>query len=170
MKSYMLSALLKQFAQSTAEELRAEFPHSVLIWEPKRWAPQEVGTRTAKVSSLESKQPLTRGGESLVLGIAPRADGRELVLGRGTDCDICLGEQTVSTRHMSFRFEQGWSVCDLHSKNGTSVDGHRLIAGLHTPLEQGTTITAGDVLLRFYSPDGLAQRLAEELRGRAAAR
>jgi pSer/pThr/pTyr-binding forkhead associated (FHA) protein len=53
------------------------------------------------------------------------AGGREeLLVGRDLGCDIVLSDLTVSRRHVRLVFSDGtWSLRDLDSTNGTSVNG-----------------------------------------------
>jgi DNA segregation ATPase FtsK/SpoIIIE, S-DNA-T family len=53
------------------------------------------------------------------------AGGREeLLVGRDLGCDIVLSDPTVSRRHVRLVFSDGtWSLRDLDSTNGTSVNG-----------------------------------------------
>ena len=47
-----------------------------------------------------------------------------LVVGRSSSCDMVFGDQGVSRRHACFDSVGGrWHVTDLHSTNGTFVDG-----------------------------------------------
>jgi hypothetical protein len=54
--------------------------------------------------------------------------GRDaLVIGRGSGCDIALGEDTVSRRHARLLFRDGtWIIQDLESTNGTTVNGRQV--------------------------------------------
>ncbi|MFN8530905.1 MAG: FHA domain-containing protein [Anaerolineae bacterium] len=51
-----------------------------------------------------------------------------VILGRGEDCDIVLPERAVSRQHIRiFKEGEDWLVQDLDSKNGTWVNGHKLV-------------------------------------------
>jgi hypothetical protein len=57
----------------------------------------------------------------------PRTD-RCLTLGRSRDCDCVLAEPSVSRRHAELRREGArWLLRDLGSRNGTRVNGVRLL-------------------------------------------
>ena len=50
-----------------------------------------------------------------------------MVLGRADDCDVVLGEPTVSKRHAEVTQAMGnYLLSDLNSHNGTFIDGNRL--------------------------------------------
>lgn len=54
-------------------------------------------------------------------------NGKEVVVGRLTTCDIVIPDETVSRQHARFfRGENGWYVEDLQSRNGTFVNGARI--------------------------------------------
>jgi hypothetical protein len=93
---------------------------------------------------LTFRTPRSMAGETLarvraswrrVLGWNPAAPARllgldwdgaqdELLIGRDVGCDIVLGDMTVSRRHARLLFSDGlWSLRDLDSTNGTSVNG-----------------------------------------------
>lgn len=49
----------------------------------------------------------------------------KLLVGRRDDCDVVLPLSTVSAKHCSLEFRNGyWFVRDLASRNGIRVDGH----------------------------------------------
>jgi hypothetical protein len=51
----------------------------------------------------------------------------ELLIGRHLDCDVVLGDASVSRRHARLRFRDGrWILQDLQSINGTTVNGARV--------------------------------------------
>jgi hypothetical protein len=68
--------------------------------------------------------------------VLPR-DDRVYVIGRSPECDLVLGDMTVSWRHAELRRSAGtWVLVDLVSTNGTHVNGWR--AG------DGFTVRPGD--------------------------
>lgn len=51
-----------------------------------------------------------------------------LVLGASADCDICVDDPTVSREHLQLTYAAGiWTGTDDDSKNGTRVDGTRVL-------------------------------------------
>jgi hypothetical protein len=69
-------------------------------------------------------------------------------VGRGTECDIRLGDALASRRH--FQLQQtpaGWQITDLGSSNGTFLNGRRLRPGEATPVALGDRITLGRTTL-----------------------
>ncbi len=48
----------------------------------------------------------------------------ELLIGRHPGCDVVMAEETVSRRHAQLTFRDGgWILQDLHSTNGTRLNG-----------------------------------------------
>lgn len=81
-------------------------------------------------------------GQQLVL------DGERMVLGRHPDCDIVLDAAAVSRQHaIIFREDDRYFVEDLHSRNGTFVNGH-MIEGRRA-LEDGDRLKICDLAFTF---------------------
>jgi pSer/pThr/pTyr-binding forkhead associated (FHA) protein len=81
---------------------------------------------------------------------------RRYLIGRGGDCDIVIGEQTVSRHHAALvRFGDRWLLEDLGSKNGTAVNGEAIAAP--APLREGDFVSFGAFGLVF-SPAELSER------------
>ncbi len=58
----------------------------------------------------------------------PRTDGVRLMLGRAPNCDCVLPEECVSRRHAQlWRDGERWFLRDLGSRNGTRVNGMRVL-------------------------------------------
>ncbi|MEV6303385.1 FHA domain-containing protein [Actinoplanes sp. NPDC051861] len=72
------------------------------------------------------------------------------LIGRDQACDIRLAEAEVSRRHAGIR-RQGTSylIRDLHSTNGTFVNGRRLVPDEDVVLTHGDEMSAGTSLVRF---------------------
>jgi pSer/pThr/pTyr-binding forkhead associated (FHA) protein len=52
---------------------------------------------------------------------------REIIIGRRPSCDISLDFENISGKHCALQFLNGvWSVRDLGSTNGTTVNGTRI--------------------------------------------
>lgn len=62
--------------------------------------------------------------------VLPRADGTVFTIGRAEDCDLVVGDLTVSGHHAELRrIGDGWVLADLGSLNGTRVNGWRVGPG-----------------------------------------
>jgi DNA-binding NtrC family response regulator len=67
-----------------------------------------------------------------------------VALGRGAECDVRLGGEETSRRHAAVRrVGPLWVISDLDSRNGTFVNGQRVVSG---PLSLGDLVRLGDAL------------------------
>jgi hypothetical protein len=74
-------------------------------------------------------------------------DGESLVVGRDPACKLVLEDPRVSKRHARLQWHgAGWSLEDLSSKNGTSVDG---LPASGAPLADDVWISFGGLRARF---------------------
>jgi phage tail-like protein len=76
----------------------------------------------------------------------------DTVIGRDPGCAIFLDDPTVSSEHAKIRFtDNGFTLQDLGSKNGTSLAGETLPQGpsLEFPLEAGDRFQIGSYTLIF---------------------
>jgi pSer/pThr/pTyr-binding forkhead associated (FHA) protein len=70
-----------------------------------------------------------------------------ITIGRAADNTICLAHASVSKHHATLAVDgSDFKLCDLHSTNGTIVNGDTVVC---THLKDGDRITLGDVELRF---------------------
>lgn len=82
------------------------------------------------------------------------------VVGRGDDSDLELVEDDASRRHLEVMRRGGdVLVRDMESKNGTLLDGQRLLPRQATPLDSGQCLTIGATALVLVDPlsDALRQ-------------
>jgi hypothetical protein len=80
-----------------------------------------------------------------VLGLNWEGTPEELLVGRDLGCDIVLSDPTVSRRHVRLVFHDGtWSLRDLDSTNGTSVNGSLVT---RCQLHPGDRLALGDEIL-----------------------
>jgi len=88
----------------------------------------------------------------------------ELVIGRGSECDLVLPERQVSREHIRiFREGDMYYLEDLDSKNGTWVNGKQVKAST-VPLKDGDEIQiALAVKITFVGSEATAPLLVEEL-------
>jgi FHA domain/Domain of unknown function (DUF1707) len=73
---------------------------------------------------------------------------RDVTLGRSRDCDCVLAEPSVSRRHAELRRDGGrWLLRDLGSRNGTRVNGVRLLD--EAEVGPGDRVSFGDARFRL---------------------
>src|SRR5260370_4975463 len=84
-------------------------------------------------------------------------EGASAVLGRQADADICLESQAVSRHHARLLFENGgYYVEDLHSSNGTYVNGKRIRERVAVTKEDTPQIGPYLFAVRHTPPSNLA--------------
>lgn len=70
----------------------------------------------------------------------------DIVIGRGSDCNLRLSAPQISRRHCFLRVgREGVSVTDLDSSNGTYLDGKRLKAGKREEIANGASLSLGPI-------------------------
>ena len=73
------------------------------------------------------------------------------MIGRSPECDVRLGDPSVSRRHAELRHgDAGWSVGDLGSLNGVLVNGRRVA---RSTVEPGDRLSLGDATLMLQLRD-----------------
>jgi pSer/pThr/pTyr-binding forkhead associated (FHA) protein len=73
--------------------------------------------------------------------------GREYIFGRGAECHIQPNSDWVSRQHCMLRVtSEGTLIRDLGSRNGTLVNGVRLLGGAERPLRHGDQLQVGPIV------------------------
>lgn len=76
-----------------------------------------------------------------------------LVLGRQDGCDVVIRDDTVSRQHARVvRTADGYYVEDLNSRNGTYLNGKRVLG--RAPLRDGDCVQLYDVVVTFRDGEG----------------
>ena len=111
-----------------------------MVLRPVRPVPAAPARATGRLVVMQS--PELAAGTSIEIG-------RDLVAGRDENLDIPLGaDGYASGRHARFaRGQEGDVVEDLHSTNGTFVNGDRLTGMRH--LAAGDVVTIGQTQLTY---------------------
>ena len=81
---------------------------------------------------------------------------RTVLVGRDRRCDVRLRDRRVSRRHASIEptlGRDGHLICDLGSRNGTHLDGRRLLPWHPERLAYGQLISLGGAELWFLPDD-----------------
>lgn len=77
------------------------------------------------------------------------------LIGRAPTCDIVIADPVVSAEHALLRWRNGgWELHDLHSRNGTYVDGRRLAAGENLGLDGAVDLGLGQQHANFWLEAG----------------
>lgn len=91
--------------------------------------------------------------------------GPATTIGRAADNDVVLDDPSVSRRHARItRGPTGFTVEDLDSFNGTTVDG-RVLHGTAAALPDTATVYIGDIELAFEQPRSVAVGSKTMVRG-----
>ena len=83
--------------------------------------------------------------------VLPRGPRTVFTIGRSPDCDLPLGDITVSWHHAELRrANQAWLLVDVGSKNGTRVNGWRADSGF--AVRAGDWVSFGAAAFRIADP------------------
>jgi hypothetical protein len=127
--------LVKPAADDRAEPEQGQAGHTMIYSADRLRRPAGPPPRTAKALVVSE-------GRRLVVARSGA------VIGRSRDCDIVLGDSNVSRRHAEVRpTEDGWTIVDLDSTNGVTVNGRRIRGS--APLRGGERIELGTSKVRF---------------------
>lgn len=76
---------------------------------------------------------------------------KQMIIGRGEDCDIIIDHRSVSQRHAKIIRENGttYQIVDLNSKNGIRIGGEKYTS---TYIKRGDVVELGHVKFRFVEP------------------
>lgn len=165
MKSFLLSTLLPELDLRDEAAFARAHPHPWLLREPTAWHPTHPDGNQTLLMPAAVAAPLE--GSALAIALEPVVrDGQQITLGRNPSCDLQIEEGTVSQLHLIFRREdQGWTVEDPGSTNGSWLDGVRLEKAVRHRLVEGARLQTAQVLFTFASSSGVWRRLeAEALR------
>ena len=158
MRSYLLSVLATRHRAHDVDIFQTANPWDWVVWEPGPWKPAAQDTLTSRPVATA---PAPKGTEALALALVAR-DGAnaQVTLGRGQSCDLVINDGTLSSLHLVFMHgPSGWTVRDAGSRNGTVLRGAKLMPGQPKPLQSGDRLNAGSVVLTFYEPGQLLERL-----------
>jgi diguanylate cyclase (GGDEF)-like protein len=119
--------------------------------------------------TVPGRSPISAAGAYLVhifppgpgLGARYHLGEGLLVLGRDPECDIAIDDPSVSRRHAQFQLESdGYSVTDLHSTNGTTVNK---VAVSYCKLRDGNELRFGNCVYRFLASSNVEAQYHEEI-------
>jgi two-component system cell cycle response regulator len=123
-----------------------------------------------RVTKVHIPTPVTGGVNACLVLIYPPGpdmgrrfllDRAELVLGRGTDCDIQVDRDSVSRRHARvYRDNDNWLVEDLGSTNGSYVNDNPVTKA---PLRDGDFLKIGAAIFKFLTGANVEVSYHEEI-------
>jgi cell pole-organizing protein PopZ len=107
----------------------------------------------AWLSALTADVQTAWQGPRLPVLALPADPVRPTTIGRSADCDSMVAEPTVSRRHAELRREgERWLLRDLGSRNGTRVNGMRVLEEIE--VRPGDRVRFGDVRYRLVRSRG----------------
>jgi diguanylate cyclase (GGDEF)-like protein len=127
----------------------------------------EWKTRITKVQVVKPNKEA--GDACLVLIYPPGPDlgkrwglgTNEIVVGRGSDCDIQIDRDSVSRRHARvYRVEDQWFVEDLGSTNGSYIND---VPIQRSPLRDADFVKIGSAIFKFLSGSSVETSYHEEI-------
>jgi hypothetical protein len=83
-----------------------------------------LATMSSLVHRLRDGEQATSEEPGILLALDWAGECEQLVIGRHPTCDVVVADETVSRRHAQLTFRDGgWVLQDLHSTNGTRLNG-----------------------------------------------
>lgn len=142
-------ALTRELADSMREHAREQGYRFVGPVEVEMFREESLKRGDFRLETVVRQGEGGAPSAALVLGDGTRVTVGEdpIMLGRAPECDVPLGDSTVSRRHAEIvRDGDAWVVHDLDSSNGTRVNGAGVKAQV---LNDGDELAFGSVLMRF---------------------
>ncbi len=123
-----------------------------------------------RITKVQLVKPKGQSGEACLVLIYPPGptmgkkfplDVDEIVVGRGSECDIQIDRDSVSRRHARvYRTASGWEVEDLGSTNGSYIND---VPVDRSPLRDSDFLKVGAAIFKFLSGDGVESSYHEEI-------
>ncbi len=107
------------------------------------------------------KQYALEYGDNHYIELLPQtqsAGSRRITIGRSRKCDVRIENDSISKHHCSivYQLESGeYSVVDENSRNGTTVNGEKLRAGVYRSLWSGAYVSLASEVFVFIDPPTL---------------
>ena len=159
--AYMLSLLSRQH-QLLGGKFFERYASDWLVWEPGPWRPaRSILTSNSEATQLPTNMETPRPvGEDALCFELKRVANVSLSVGRGTENEIVINDLTVSREQFLLEHQnRAWRV---RSKGTPLVVEGKPVGEAGAELANGVVISAGDVRMTFYSPDGFPRRLELE--------
>ena len=166
MATHSLLALSRQF-WADPSTLPKKYPHPVLVWEPPKVA---IAIEITDVSGLGLDPGSERGAAvaiEVVKGSLPNAFPFGVTIGHAENNDVVVRHPLVSRFHAYVQQQANRKrfLVDTGSKNGTWLDGQRLVPSRPAELPSFAVLRLGQLELTYLEPEQLAGWLARQQEG-----
>jgi hypothetical protein len=141
------SAFLKRVDLALDANRRDELQDITADLPPGGWIARRVVDVVGSAALLKQQMRLAWRTPQLPRLRFPDPAPVPLRIGRGDECELRLGSDSVSRFHAELFFEdEQWILRDLRSTNGTTVNGWRITT---TPVRPGDRVGFGPVVFRL---------------------
>ena len=158
-----LETYLRDAESLSEDEFLAQFDHPfLLIPGIERNSLSQLYGAVSRESTTEQKPSGASGDDQdntviLCLGMRPKygLSFDRMTVGRASEADIVILDDTVSKFHAEFSWDATRERCvitDLNSRNGTRIAGEKLKAGANGKLSTGMVLSLGNIQARFFTP------------------
>ena len=92
----------------------------------------------------------------------PLHDGAKVTIGRSKDCEISINDESLSRKHAVVTMDNGVTIEDLGSANGTTVRGQAIAPNQPTEISVGEVVNLGsslNIMLQHHSRPVRPRRL-----------
>ena len=166
MGSFALLFVARQYILNPSGFPRA-YPHPWLVWTPPKKhtaEPIETTDVTGADIAFEKGDPLVI---EVVKGSVPNAFPFGITIGHSENNDVIVRHEQVSRFHAWLQDGGGKrSIADAGSKNGTFLNGRRLVPRKAEPLGPEETLCFGKLEVRFFEPARFTAWLEELAAGK----
>lgn len=103
----------------------------------------------------------------LMVDVARISGMQSFSLGRASENDLVIPDYSISVQHAKIEYDKRiYSLKDLRSTNGTSINGVSLEVGSSVELQDGDTLKFGRFQFIFMSPQALFRQLFSTIESR----
>jgi two-component system response regulator AtoC len=123
----------------------------------RQTAEAEIVTRTVRQRRSQESLSLIVGSAAGA-SIVPLDEASAVVLGRSSECDIVINDESVSRKHSVLRLGVQPTIEDLGSRNGTVVQGRRLQPAEPCPIALESLLQLGSAWVVLQRASAVAQQ------------
>lgn len=146
-------------------------PRAVLVGSPPSSDDSPISETRASTPSPRAHRPSEFVHNVVVAIPGTTSPGLRIRVGRCPTSHVRIDDDSVSTSHAVLRPVRGggYAVEDLHSLNGTLVEGALVLPGRRVVIAPGQTLQIGSRVFKLYEPDRLLRILRTFVREKETA-